>query len=105
MKGTTRSAPERGAPRSAKAERRDRRKERKRIERELGAVRRSRTVIGTLAFVPLLAALSCTFGLALFWCGIDPFFFMLAFSSLAGLYIGATIRLIRERRKLRDDSG
>lgn len=102
MRDTTRSAPERGAPRSAKAERRERRKERKRIERDLAGVRRSRAVIGTLAFIPLLAALSCTYQLPVFWCAIDPFFYMLAFSSLAGLYIGATIRLIRERRKLRD---
>lgn len=94
MKGTTRSV---------RAERRERRKQRRRLERELEGVRRSRAVTGAVAFVPLLAALSCASGLGAFWCAIDPFLYMLAFSALAGLYIGATIRLIRERRKLEHD--
>ncbi len=95
MKATTRSA---------RSERRDRRKQRRKLERDIEAARRSRRVIGALAFVPLLASLSCS-SLDALWCVIPPFFYMLAFSSLAGLFIGATIRLIRERRKLEHYDG
>lgn len=86
--------------RSGKALRRVERKLRQEKERELRRLARQRTVVGALAFVPLLAALSCTWGIAAFWCAVDPSVFLIAFSALGGLYLGGTIRFIRERRAL-----
>ena len=83
--------------RSAKGERRAKRKALRARERRLDSARRSRNVFSVLAAIALVAFVLCATDI---WCLFHPLVHMLAFSSVTGLALGATIRVIRERREL-----
>lgn len=61
------------------------------------SARRSQYAFAFLAAIALVAFVLCA---ADIWCLLPPFVHMLAFSALTGLVLGATIRVIRERREL-----
>ena len=93
-----RDAPEH---RPAKPERREQRAEEKRRESfEAGQVslRRRRTFIGALGFIPLAGALGCGAGVQLF-CQVPQEWWLAIWAALFGSFLGITIRLVLERRK------
>lgn len=61
------------------------------------SVTKLRTGVALLGFVPLLASLSCGWGLGLF-CAIPPEWYLGIWAAILGTFIGLTIRLFRERR-------
>jgi len=86
----------------AKKKRADREAEKKRrayAERQ-GRLTRRRTVVGLLAFVPLLASLGCgTPPMLAVLCFLPRDIWLLIWAALFGSFLGLTIRLILERRK------
>ena len=93
--------------RRGRSERRGSRSERKRQE-ALVARRRSltrqRTVVGALAFIPLLGWVGCANGVAAL-CFVPYEWWLAIFSALFGAYLGLTIRLFRERRAASQSGG
>ena len=62
-------------------------------------IARTRTWVGALGFVPLLASLACTTTVgALPFCAIPREVFLAIWAGVFGTFIGLTIRLYRERR-------
>jgi hypothetical protein len=87
--------------RPAKPERRDKRAEDKRRETfdtAQRSLRRRRTFIGALAFIPLVGALGCGTGIQLL-CQIPQEWWLAMWAALFGSFLGITIRLFLERRR------
>ena len=92
-----------GEHRQAQPERREKKTQDKRREAfDAGqkSLRRRRTFIGALAFIPLGGALGCGSGLQVF-CQIPQEWWMAIWAALFGSFLGITIRLFLERRKFR----
>jgi hypothetical protein len=92
-----------GEYRPAKPDTRDKRSEDKRrdtFEADQRSLRRRRTFIGALAFIPLGGALGCGMGLQLL-CQIPQEWWLAIWAALFGSFLGITIRLFLERRKFR----
>jgi hypothetical protein len=89
--------------RPALPEKRDKRSEDKRRETFDAAqksLRRRRTFIGALAFIPLGGALGCGSGLQ-FLCQIPQEWWLAIWAALFGSFLGITIRMFLERRRFR----
>ena len=89
--------------RPAKPDKREKRSEDKRrdtFEADQKSLRRRRTFIGALAFIPLGGALGCGVGLQLL-CQIPQEWWLAIWAALFGSFLGITIRLFLERRKFR----
>jgi hypothetical protein len=89
--------------RTAQPQKREKRTEDKRREAfDTGqkSLRRRRTFIGALAFIPLGGALGCGAGLQLL-CQIPQEWWLAIWAALFGSFLGITIRLFLERRKFR----
>jgi hypothetical protein len=89
--------------RPATPEKRDKRSEDKRrqtFEADQKSLRRRRTFIGALGFIPLFGALGCGSGLPVL-CQIPQEWWLAIWAALFGSFLGITIRLILERRKFR----
>jgi hypothetical protein len=89
--------------RPAKPDKRQMRSEDKRrdtFEADQKSLRRRRTFIGALAFIPLGGALGCGAGLQLL-CQIPQEWWLAIWAALFGSFLGITIRLFLERRKFR----
>ena len=89
--------------RPAQPERREKRSEDKRRETfETGqkSLRRRRTFIGALGFIPLGGALGCGMGVQLL-CQVPQEWWLAVWAALFGSFLGITIRLFLERRKFR----
>jgi hypothetical protein len=87
--------------RAARPEKREKRAEEKRresFEAQQRALRRRRTFIGALAFVPLAGQLGCGAGLAPL-CQVPTEWWLAIFAAVFGSYLGINIRLFLERRK------
>ena len=90
--------------RPAQPERREKRTEdRRRLEAvQTGqkSLRRRRTFIGALGFIPLVGALGCGAG-AQFLCQVPQEWWLAIWAALFGSFLGITLRLFLERRKFR----
>jgi hypothetical protein len=89
--------------RQAKPEKREKRSEDKRretFEADQKSLRRRRTFIGALGFIPLLGALGCGFGVQLS-CQVPQEWWLAIWAALFGSFLGITIRLFLERRRFR----
>jgi cation transport ATPase len=87
--------------RPAQPERQQKRSEEKRREAfaaDQKSLRRRRTFIGALGFIPLGGALGCGAGLQ-FLCQIPQEWWLAGWAALFGSFLGITIRLFLERRK------
>lgn len=87
--------------RPATPEKRDKRAEDKRrqtFEASQLSLRRRRTFIGALGFVPLLGSFGCGTGLQLF-CQIPQEWWLAIWAALFGSFLGITIRLFLARRR------
>jgi hypothetical protein len=87
--------------RQPKPERREKRAEDKRRETfETGqrSLRRRRTFIGALGFIPLGGALGCGAGIQVL-CQVPQEWWLAAWAALFGSFLGITIRLVLERRR------
>lgn len=63
-------------------------------------LKRRRTIVGSLGFLPLGASLfGCTGGLLDILCLVPREVWMLLWAALFGSFLGLTIRLILERRR------
>jgi hypothetical protein len=94
---------EAGEHRPAQPETRDKRTEDKRREAfDAGqkSLRRRRTFIGALAFIPLGGALGCGAGVQ-FLCQIPQEWWLAIWAALFGSFLGITIRMFLERRRFR----
>jgi len=90
-------------PRPAKPEGREKRSDEKRretFEADQKSLRRRRTFIGALAFIPLGGALGCGVGVQ-FLCQIPQEWWLAIWAALFGSFLGITIRLYLERRRFR----
>jgi hypothetical protein len=83
--------PDRGA---AKAEAR----KRGMFELKMARLRRIRSIIGALGFVPLVASLLCSSGVEAF-CFLPREIWLGVWAALFGSFIGLTVRMWRERRR------
>ena len=86
----------------AKKKRADREADKKRREyaERQGRLTRRRTIVGLLAFVPLVASLGCGTPTPLaVLCFLPRDLWLLIWAALFGSFLGLTIRLILERRK------
>jgi hypothetical protein len=89
--------------RAAKPETREKRSDDKRretFEADQKSLRRRRTFIGALAFIPLGGALGCGVGLQVL-CQIPQEWWLAIWAALFGSFLGITIRLFLERRRFR----
>ncbi len=89
--------------RPAKPEGREKRSDEKRretFEADQKSLRRRRTFIGALAFIPLGGALGCGVGLQVL-CQIPQEWWLAIWAALFGSFLGITIRLFLERRRFR----
>jgi hypothetical protein len=87
--------------RPATPEREKRSEERRRLmlfEADQRSLRRRRTFIGALGFVPLLGALGCGSGVA-FLCQVPQEWWLAIWAALFGSFLGITIRLFLARRR------
>jgi hypothetical protein len=87
--------------RPATPEKRDKRTEDKRrqtFEASQLSLRRRRTFIGALGFVPLLGSFGCGAGLQLF-CQIPQEWWLAIWAALFGSFLGITIRMFLARRR------
>jgi cation transport ATPase len=92
-----------GEHRLAKPDKHEKRSEDKRrdtFEADQKSLRRRRTFIGALAFIPLGGALGCGVGVQLL-CQIPQEWWLAIWAALFGSFLGITIRLFLERRKFR----
>lgn len=75
------------------------------FEADQRSLRRRRTFIGALGFVPLVGALGCGQGVA-FLCQVPQEWWLAIWAALFGSFLGITIRLFLARRRfLREASG
>ena len=89
--------------RPAKPEGREKRSDEKRretFEADQKSLRRRRTFIGALAFIPLGGALGCGVGVQVL-CQIPQEWWLAIWAALFGSFLGITIRLFLERRRFR----
>jgi hypothetical protein len=89
--------------RPAKPEGREKRSDDKRLETFETAqrsLRRRRTFIGALAFIPLGGALGCSTGVQLL-CQVPQEWWLAIWAALFGSFLGITIRLFLEHRRFR----
>jgi hypothetical protein len=89
--------------RPAKPQQREKRSEDKRqqtFEADQRSLRRRRTFVGALGFIPLGGALGCGAGIQLL-CQIPQEWWLAIWAALFGSFLGITIRLFLERRKFR----
>lgn len=89
--------------RPAKPDKREKRSEDKRrdaFEADQKSLRRRRTFIGALGFVPLGGALGCVAGQQLL-CQVPQEWWFAIWAALFGSFLGITIRLFLEDRKFR----
>jgi len=92
-----------GEHRPAKPQVREKRSEEKRrdaFESDQRSLRRRRTFIGALAFIPLGGALGCATGVQLL-CQVPQEWWLAIWAALFGSFLGITIRLFLERRTFR----
>lgn len=68
------------------------------FELKMGRLRRIRSVIGAIGFVPLVASLLCSTGTEVF-CVLPREVFLGIWAALFGSFLGLTIRMWRERRQ------
>lgn len=96
-----------GATRVARPERRTHSEDQRRATfaaKQL-SLRRRRTIIGALGFIPLAGALGCSSGLELL-CAVPREAWLAIWAALFGSFLGITIRLFLERRRfLREAAG
>jgi hypothetical protein len=64
------------------------------FEARMARIRRTRTVVGLVGFLPLLASLFCVGAL----CGIPREIYLGLWAAVFGTFLGLTIRMWRERR-------
>ena len=83
-----------------KREKRSEDKRRETFDAEQKSLRRRRTFIGALGFIPLGGALGCNAGLQLL-CQIPQEWWFALWAALFGSFLGITIRLFLERRRFR----
>jgi len=81
-------------------EKRSEEKRRDAFESDQRSLRRRRTFIGALAFIPLGGALGCATGLQLL-CQVPQEWWLAIWAALFGSFLGITIRLFLERRRFR----
>src|SRR5438067_4769870 len=89
--------------RPAKPESREKRSDERRrdsFEKDQRSLRRRRTFIGALAFIPLGGALGCGVGVQLL-CQVPQEWWLAIWAALFGSFLGITIRLFLERRRFR----
>jgi len=67
------------------------------FEKSMARLRRIRTLIGLLGFVPLFASLACP-GIGAGLCALPREVFLLAWAAIFGSFLGLTLRMWRERR-------
>jgi hypothetical protein len=87
--------------RPAAPEKRDKRSEDRRrqaFEADQRSLRRRRTFVGALGFIPLVGALGCGSGLQLL-CQIPQEWWLAIWAALFGSFLGITIRLFLQRRR------
>lgn len=79
---------------------RSRKKREVEFEARMRRLGRTRTLVGMLGFIPLLATLTCgmTQG-ALPFCAIPREWYLALWAAIFGAFVGLTIRQIRERRR------
>jgi hypothetical protein len=91
--------------RPAQPERREKRTEDRRradaFEADQKSLRRRRTFIGALGFIPLVGALGCSVSAVPFLCQVPQEWWLAIWAALFGSFLGITIRLFLERRKFR----
>jgi hypothetical protein len=75
-------------------------KRREAFETDQRSLRRRRTFIGALAFIPLGGALGCGVGVQLL-CQVPQEWWLAIWAALFGSFLGITIRLWLERRRFR----
>lgn len=89
--------------RPATPEKRDKRSEDKRraeaFEADQKSLRRRRTFIGALGFIPLVGALGCSVGAVPLLCQVPQEWWLAIWAALFGSFLGITIRLFLARRK------
>lgn len=68
------------------------------FEADQRSLRRRRTFIGALGFIPLVGALGCGSGVA-FLCQVPQEWWLAIWAALFGSFLGITIRLFLARRK------
>jgi hypothetical protein len=81
-------APKAAAPKRAEALRRAA------FEARMARIRRTRSLIGLIGFIPLLASLFC-FGIL---CEIPREAYLAVWAAIFGTFLGLTVRMWRERR-------
>jgi hypothetical protein len=87
--------------RPATPEKREKRSEdklRQKFEADQRSLRRRRTFIGALGFIPLGGALGCGVGVQLL-CQVQQEWWLAIWAALFGSFLGITIRLMLERRR------
>ena len=67
------------------------------LEGRHARLRRIRTIIGAVGFVPLVGSLLCNFGVEPF-CVIPREIYLGIWAALFGTFLGLTVRMWRERR-------
>jgi hypothetical protein len=90
-------------PRPAQPQVREKRSEDKRrqtFDADQKSLRRRRTFIGALGFIPLGGALGCGAGLQVL-CQVPQEWWLAIWAALFGSFLGITIRLFLERRRFR----
>jgi hypothetical protein len=75
-------------------------KRREAFEADQKSLRRRRTFIGALGFIPLVGMLGCGSGMQ-FLCQIPQEWWLAIWAALFGSFLGITIRLLLERRRYR----
>jgi hypothetical protein len=93
-----RDAAEHRPAKPPKHEQRADEKRRESFEASQLSLRRRRTFIGALAFIPLVGALGCGVGVA-FLCQVPQEWWLAIWAALFGSFLGITIRLFLERRR------
>lgn len=95
-----RDASEHRGPKPEKREKRSEDKRRETFDAGQLSLRKRRTLIGALGFIPLGGALGCLEGVQ-FLCQVPQEWWLAIWAALFGSFLGITIRLFLERRKFR----
>jgi hypothetical protein len=85
-------------PAPEKRDKRSQEKRRESFEADQRSLRRRRTFIGALGFVPLAGTFGCGAGMQLL-CQIPQEWWLAVWAALFGSFLGITIRLVLQRRK------